>query len=153
MSPGARPMAYVTGSAPKPGADLIQAGYLEATGGCNSCGDGSGSGIRAASGGGDHGDELGLQGVPKYKMGGGIVPVPAMGPPGAVAAIGALPAYGPMVPTGMRTSILFGDPIGMKVTWWVPTGWNDVPLITPARYNFLQGGVYRLKLTGVADRV
>jgi hypothetical protein len=141
MSPGMTPATFVAGNAPKAGADLVQAGYLERVG--------ADSNIRQVNGGYD----LGLDGTPKFKPGYGVTPVPQMGPPGAVAAIGALPAYGPVVPTGMRTSILFGDPIGMKVTWWLATGWNDSPLVTPARYNFLQGGVYRLKLTGVADRV
>jgi hypothetical protein len=57
------------------------------------------------------------------------------------------------MPSNMRTSVRFGEPAGMKVTWFGPNGWNNVPLETPAQYNFLQSGVYRLRLSAVANRI
>ena len=87
----------------------------------------------------------------------GIVPVPTMGPPGAVAAFGALtggpgPGMGrPGLPNG-RSSINFTGPAGMKVTWQLPDGtFNDeaTALTAPKEYNFLQGAVYRLRLTSI----
>ena len=83
--------------------------------------------------------------------GGGIVPVPAMGPYGAVAALGGLPP-GLMAPINARTSVRFGDPADMRVTWYGPGGLNDTPLVTPFRYNFAQGGIYRLKLSNIPGR-
>ena len=51
-----------------------------------------------------------------------------------------------------RTSIKFTGPAGMKVTWQLPTGdFNSEAsgLTAPKEYNFLQGQVYRLRLTQV----
>jgi hypothetical protein len=82
----------------------------------------------------------------------GVYPVPPMGPAGAVAAIGALPANMMPVPTNARTSIRFAEPAGMRVTWYGPNGLNETALEVPARYNFLQGGIYRLKLSSIPNR-
>ncbi|OWK47426.1 hypothetical protein FRUB_01125 [Fimbriiglobus ruber] len=86
---------------------------------------------------------------------GGIYPVPAMGVPGAVAFPAGLAGpgsgmYGPMY-TGQRSSIRFANPAGMRVTWQGPGGMfiEPAPLESPARYNFAQGGIYRLRLTGI----
>ncbi len=91
----------------------------------------------------------------------GIVPVPTQGPPGAVAAFGAIGAGGGMgmgmgrPGAGMangRASINFTGPAGMKVTWQLPDGgFNDeaTALTAPKEYNFLQGSVYRLRLTSI----
>lgn len=82
---------------------------------------------------------------------GGILPVPGMGPPGAVAAVGAMVPPFRAPATNARTSIQFNDPPGMKITWQLPTGGFNDPssgLTTPnVRYNFVQGQVYRLRLT------
>ena len=84
----------------------------------------------------------------------GILPVPTMGPPGAVAFAGA-PGAGGMMPRAMsngRSSINFTGPAGMKVTWQLPDGsFNDPAnaLIAPKEYNFLQAQVYRLRLTSI----
>ncbi len=83
----------------------------------------------------------------------GIVPVPTMGPPGAVAAVGAYTGgmMRPPMVTG-RSSIKFTGPAGMKVTWQLPDGsFNDEAnaLTAPKEYNFLQGQVYRLRLTSI----
>lgn len=83
---------------------------------------------------------------------GGILPVPGMGPPGAVAAVGAMNPMMRMAPSNQRTSIRFTGPAGMKITWQLPTGgFNDEAsgLTAPKEYNFLQGQVYRLRLSQI----
>lgn len=84
---------------------------------------------------------------------GGILPVPFMGAPGAVAAVGAMGPqggmYGPIY-ANQRTSIRFASPQGMKVSWQGPGGgFPDTGLESPGRYNFPQGNTYRLKLSGL----
>ena len=89
----------------------------------------------------------------------GIMPVPSWGPPGAVAAIGAYgaaggpPGSGPMY-ANQRTMIRFVNPAGMRISWQTGGGafTDATPLEAPARYNFPQGSVYRLKLTGIPNR-
>jgi hypothetical protein len=82
----------------------------------------------------------------------GILPVPGMGPPGAVAAVGAItPGMAPPV-INQRTSIRFTGPAGMRITWQLPNGaFNDeaTGLTAPKEYNFMQGQVYRLRLTQI----
>lgn len=57
-----------------------------------------------------------------------------------------------------RSQIYFLDPDGMNVSWQVgssPTGersYVDSQLVVPARYNFNQGYIYRLKLTQIPGR-
>ena len=83
----------------------------------------------------------------------GILPVPGMGPPGAVAAVGAMPMGMPQT-SNLRSSIRFANPAGMKVTWQLPGGvFNDEGsgLTTPKEYNFPQSQVYRLRLSQVAN--
>ena len=94
----------------------------------------------------------------KVKKGAEGLPAP---PPGAVAAQGALPG----IPVGMapaqvagRTSIKFTGPSGMKVAWFAPgapgsnNGFTPPQVEVPGRYNFVQGGVYRLKLSDIPNR-
>lgn len=88
----------------------------------------------------------------------GVLPVPAMGPPGAVAAVGALNApgsgmYGAMY-QNQRTSIRFANPAGMTISWLGPNGefTDNAALTAPVVYNFPQANVYRLKLTGIPNR-
>lgn len=91
----------------------------------------------------------GNDGIPGYFPGRGVLPVPAMGPYGAVAAIGALPPGGLMAPINSRTSVRFTEPQDMRITWYGPTGLSDTVLTAPARYNFAQGGIYRLKISNI----
>ncbi|HKB00698.1 MAG TPA: hypothetical protein VKD90_00700 [Gemmataceae bacterium] len=95
---------------------------------------------------------MGNDGTPGWYPGRGVLPVPAMGPYGAVAAVGALPPHGLGAPIHARTSVRFGDPADMRITWYGPTGLSDTVLTTPARYNFAQGGIYRLKLSNIPGR-
>ncbi len=100
-------------------------------------------------------------GVPGLGMasGGGPAPVSpympqGLRPPGAVAAVGAL--TGPSVsPFGtQRTEVRFVGPPGMKISWFAPSadgkpGFGSQFLEAPARYNFLQASIYRLKLSDI----
>jgi hypothetical protein len=87
--------------------------------------------------------------LPNY----GIVPVPTTGAPGAVAAVGAYTGGAVRGPAfSGRSSINFTGPAGMKVTWQLPDGsFNDEAnaLTAPKEYNFLQGQVYRLRLSSI----
>jgi hypothetical protein len=110
---------------------------------------GFGGGCPDGNCGGGHGGGYG-PGMPGYNA--GILPVPGMGPPGAVAAVGAIVPGMQRAPTNQRTSILFTGPAGMKVTWQLPGGgFNDEAsaLTAPKDYNFLQAQVYRLRLTQI----
>jgi hypothetical protein len=80
-------------------------------------------------------------------------------PAGAVAAVGALtgsglngamcaPGQGGMA---LRTEVAFVGPQGMQVSWYTPGGFAGA-LSAPARYNFLQGAIYRLKLARIPGR-
>ena len=57
-------------------------------------------------------------------------------------------AAGAMAPT---SQIGFIGPDGMQVRWDVttPGGFDSQPLVTPGRYDFPQGGMYRLKITDI----
>lgn len=140
------------------GAPVMQAGGTSPKGYVSTAGGmvvpGAGGNIVRASGG---------FGAPGYGASGpygpqmphqGILPVPSMGPPGAVAAVGAMGVGGmrPPVVNG-RSSIKFTGPAGMKVTWQLPDGSfsNDKAnaLTPPKEYNFLQGQVYRLRLSEI----
>jgi hypothetical protein len=119
---------------------------------------GPGSGLQQAHYGGDMRSpgngpivERGIQ----RKRTGQVPPPPFAGPPGAVAAVGALPFGMPQM-ANARSSVRFAGPDGMLVSWLSP-GPGGKPafanqLQAPARYNFLQGGVYRLKLTNIPKR-
>ncbi|HEY1379540.1 MAG TPA: hypothetical protein VGF55_22240 [Gemmataceae bacterium] len=96
-----------------------------------------------------------------YQVKKGTAPGLINPPPGAVAAVGALPgiplAGGGMRAHGARTSIRFTSPAGMQIGWYAPspdgrTGFTPTQVEVPGRYNFVQGGVYRLRLTNIPNR-
>jgi len=63
--------------------------------------------------------------------------------------------YQPGVPSPAMTSqIAFIGPDGMTVTWDVsaPGAFDSEPLTCPARYNFPQAAIYRLKMTNIPGR-
>lgn len=103
--------------------------------------------------GGHGGQGMGGGAAPQYPMPNyGILPVPGMGPPGAVAAVGAIVPGQQHGLSNQRTSIRFTGPAGMKVTWQLPGGgFNDEAsgLTAPKEYNFMQDQMYRLRLTQV----
>jgi hypothetical protein len=82
-----------------------------------------------------------------------LEPGPGVGGPGP----GVLPPTLPpaMIPVSMPTvQVLFGKPEAMQVRWDI-TGVNQfdsTPLIVPARQNFPQNGIYRLKITSIGGR-
>jgi hypothetical protein len=78
---------------------------------------------------------------------------------GAVAAVGAMRGGMPCGPqfNARRTSVRFATPAGMKIAWYAPTpdgkvGFTSTQIEAPGRYNFLQGAIYRLKLTDIPNR-
>lgn len=80
-----------------------------------------------------------------------VPPLPVV--PNAVAAVGAITGpNGPRFPT-RRTEVRFVGPAGMKVSWPGPYGevrGNQIE--APGRYNFIQGAIYRLKLSDLPGR-
>jgi hypothetical protein len=96
-----------------------------------------------------------MQGLPGPVPPGGPGPFGAK-PPAAVAAVGALTGGGgPFVV--QRTSVRFVGPAGMRITWFAPTpdgkaGFGPNYLEAPARYNFAQACIYRLKLSDIPNR-
>jgi hypothetical protein len=57
-------------------------------------------------------------------------------------------------PPAPRTQVRFVGPSGMEIRWFVRTpngkeSYSEPPLVAPARYNFPQGAVYRLKLSHI----
>ena len=73
-------------------------------------------------------------------------------PAGAVAAVGALTGPSPQPFPSRRTEVRFVGPERMKVSW-TGTGPDGRPAVgridVPGRYNFIQGAVYRLKLSDI----
>jgi hypothetical protein len=89
-------------------------------------------------------------------MPGAGMPGPGYGIPGAVAAVGALTAPASPFPV-QRSEVRFVGPAGMKISWYAPTpdgraGFGPQYLEAPARYNFLQASIYRLKLSDIPNR-
>lgn len=146
--------------------DVTQTGHArvigggDCAGGCDTgaCGGSHNKlGSRFSGMGHKHGYDAGpmVSGAQLAHGTGGILPAPSMGPWGAVAGVGMVGPGGPRVPmyADARSSIRFANPAGMKVSWLGPAGFTDATALeAPARYNFPQGNVYRLKLTGIPNR-
>jgi hypothetical protein len=86
--------------------------------------------------------------------GAGCGPTP---PNGAVAAVGALTSPSSSNFPTRRSEVRFVGPTGMRVSWYAPAGPNAAGFASnhidaPGRYNFIQGAVYRLKLTNIPRR-
>jgi hypothetical protein len=64
---------------------------------------------------------------------------------------GGMVAGGMMAPT---SQVGFIGPDGMQVRWDVSMsgGFDSTPLVTPGRYDFPQGAIYRLKITDIPGR-
>ena len=75
-----------------------------------------------------------------------------------MAAVGALTGGGAAAPFPIqRTEVRFVGPPGMKIAWYGPNadgkpGFGPQYLEAPARYNFLQASIYRLKLSDIPNR-
>ncbi len=120
---------------PGAGSGVVQAGVHCADGSCN---------------GGGPGPMTTAPGMPL-----GPVGPHGMFPPGAVAASGAIPPGMPSPCPPQRTSVQFVSPAGMKVAWYTPgagapAGPSPTEIRVPGRYNFVQGAIYRLKLSNIA---
>jgi hypothetical protein len=95
-------------------------------------------------------------GLKKLKNG-AVPPPPPAGPPGAVAAVPGPALPGGLPPQGTaRSSVRFIGQDGMRIAWFAPLpdgklGFRE-QLETPGRYNFLQGGIYRLRLSNIPKR-
>ncbi|MGL4550018.1 MAG: hypothetical protein ACRC33_02425, partial [Gemmataceae bacterium] len=77
-------------------------------------------------------------------------------PVGAVAGVGMLTGQAAPYTIG-RTQIRFVGPGGMKISWYAPKpdgrpGFTQQYLEAPARYNFLQSSIYRLKVSDIPNR-
>jgi hypothetical protein len=101
---------------------------------CSSC-SGNGGCLPGGGGGGLFGGHAGL--------GSNI-------PPGGGVMSGA--GMGPMIPPTLQ--VTFGYPEGMQVRYDATGGggFDSEPLVVPARQNFPQGGLYRIKLTNIPAR-
>lgn len=108
-------------------------------------------GMYPAAGAGNLISPPGISSVPA-----GALP-PGLSPPGAVAAVGALTRAAAAPFPVQRTEVRFVGPAGMKISWFGPTadgkpGFGPQFLQAPARYNFLQASIYRLKLSNIPNR-
>ncbi|MCU0702580.1 MAG: hypothetical protein MUF18_01150 [Fimbriiglobus sp.] len=89
---------------------------------------------------------------------GGIMPAPGMGPWGAVAlvpgaATGPGGGAGGMYANGRSEVKFVSTPSTskMRIAFQTPTGFVDT-LSVPQSYNFVQGNIYRLRLTNIPNR-
>ena len=118
--------------------DLVQAGALNLPA--------AGSGVVQAGG-----MPMNPPGLPAQPFTPGIVPASA-----TVAAVGAITGPTPSRFPTRRTEVRFLGSEGMKVSWCAPTPTGGMAFATnsvtvPGRYNFLQGAVYRLKLSEIRN--
>ena len=175
MGPAGEPVMAARGAMPG-GSGVVPAGgkmksegkiqqaglFASANGDCPNCAHvpGASAGLYAPPAGPPMGGYAGAGYAGDYggPYRGGIFPVPGQGAPGAVAAVGALVpgsmtgGFGAAAMANGRTSVKFTGPAGMKVSWQLPTGeFNSEAnaLTAPLAYNFLQGQVYRLRLTQI----
>jgi len=107
----------------------------------------SGSGSEIMLAGGSAAAGISPRGAP-------FQPIMACGyPSGAVAGVGALTSPSPQPYSNKRTEVRFSGPDKMKVSWCGSTP-DGMPaqghIDVPGRYNFVQGAVYRLKLSDIA---
>lgn len=135
--PKGQPMPGKAAANPKAPSDIVQVGYNHGHGQMQN----RAFSQRIAQAAPSHGGQL---------PNGMSLPGP-MPPP----QVGAIP-LGPRFTTG-RTQVRFARPTGMKIAWQSPAvkdldGFTPPQLEAPARYNFAQARIYRLKLTDIANR-
>lgn len=87
--------------------------------------------------------------------GGPVAPM-GSGVPGAVAGVGMLTDKQAPQFVSKRTSVRFAAPSGMRISWYAPSvdgkaGFSEKTLSVPARYNFQQAAIYRLKLSYIEN--
>ncbi|MEM6365398.1 MAG: hypothetical protein AAF745_13310 [Planctomycetota bacterium] len=117
----------LAGLSPSNQPEIQQVGFRHRiAGGCQSCGDDCNSGP------------------------GGCLSGPSSNiPPGGGVMMGM-----PMMPPMTTAQVTFGSPDGMQVRYDISGNgmFDSEPLVVPARQNFPQGGLYRLKLTNIPTR-
>lgn len=82
----------------------------------------------------------------------GVLSMPT---PGVGQASYVAPVAGGAVGAGTMSSevqVLFARPEAMQVSFDAGGSYDSTPIITPGRQNFTQGGIYRLKITGMPNR-
>jgi hypothetical protein len=90
-------------------------------------------------------------------------PVPPGGPitpammSGGMDGGAGMPGAGGRRFPNVRSQVFFVEPAGMQIGWQTAAGGAErvylpAQLTSPARYNFVQGYIYRLKLTNIAGR-
>jgi hypothetical protein len=85
-------------------------------------------------------------------------PAQQMAHPGPMvdrASPGIMPMMAPPPQRSFQSQtsqIRMTSPVGMSVGWQAGPGYAENQLTTPARYNYVQGATYRLKLTNIPDR-
>ena len=84
-------------------------------------------------------------------IGGGAIGGGCMCGAGCVAGTGCVGGGGVVM---QDVQVLFSRPETMQIQWDVSGvgQFDSMPLVTPGRQNFQQGGIYRLKLTSIQDR-
>jgi len=68
---------------------------------------------------------------------------------------GVMPMMGPPPQRSFqaeKTQVRFTGPVGMSIGWQVGPAYAENQLTTPARYNYVQGATYRLKMTSIPGR-
>ncbi|MEM9364602.1 MAG: hypothetical protein AAGD07_01315 [Planctomycetota bacterium] len=73
---------------------------------------------------------------------------------GGIPAGGGVAMMGPIMPPMSTAQVTFASPDGMQVRYDVGGAgqFDSEPLVVPARQNFPQGALYRLKLTNIPTR-
>ena len=116
-------------------------------------GGGGGGGIAFAGGHGGHGGggfpggPGGGPGCSHCAQGGGGMGGPPPGMGGPPPGVGMMPRF-----ISGRSQIRFTRPTGMKIAWQSGGQFTPPQLESPARYNFSQARIYRLKLTAIENR-
>ncbi len=84
-----------------------------------------------------------MPGMPEQGMG----MMPVMGPMGAEA----MPMVGMMQPMGPTSQVNFRGPESMIIRWdaTVPGTFDSDPCVCPATHDFVQGNIYRLKISNI----
>jgi hypothetical protein len=88
---------------------------------------------------------------------------PAGGPVDMAALTGAAGGGGMDAGAGgrrfpnVRSQLYFVEPVGMQIGWQTAAGTGErvylpAQLVSPARYNFMQGYIYRLKISNIPGR-
>jgi len=129
-----------------PGAQMIPPGEPMPTAGYPMAQNGDGSDIALTNYAGCGPNGCGPMGMGGGMHGGGSGGIPVGG--GVLPTMGMMPSVPPTV------QVTMGKPESMQVRYDA-TGagqFDSEPLIVPARQNFPQGGLYRLKLTNIVNR-